>query len=237
MHLGRCDGRASEGPYKSGITLLEALRLLAIDAERFVRDVNRYVTVPLNQNQFDALVSFAFNLGGDTLRTATFVGRLNRGDYSAVRPGLMLYVNSGGVPMAGLVRRRREEADLFETPVTPVEDATGMSSLEFKQLDRRLDGTNNLLAMVGAVVNDTAEAVEQQGNINKVLISSLVSHHKNKEMHSAGIVPDGGGDAASAEVVQAVIDEILKRLAVDKEALVEAGKGIIGAEMEANAEG
>ena len=117
LHHGNCDGRSNEVPYLSGITKAQALTLLGDDVVSRVVTVNDAVTVPLNQNQFDALVSFVFNLGAGAFRRATFLGLLNAGHYDAVPDGLKLYVKAGGVTLPGLVRRRQAEADLWNTPV------------------------------------------------------------------------------------------------------------------------
>ncbi len=122
VHDGICDGRGSEAPYRNGISHADALALKKKDAKRYVKGVNDAVTVPLNQNQFDALVSFTFNLGVGTLQRATFLGRLNKGKYAAVPPGLKLYVKAKGKRLEGLVRRRQAEADLWNTPPDEEED-------------------------------------------------------------------------------------------------------------------
>jgi len=80
-------------------------------AERAVRD---FVRVPLAQNQFDALVSFVFNVGTGAFQRSTLLRLLNRGRYGAVRAQLMRWINAGGRPLRGLVRRREAEADMFE---------------------------------------------------------------------------------------------------------------------------
>ena len=122
LHRGNCDGRANEVPYQSGITKAQALKLLGDDVVSRVAAVNDAVTVPLNQNQFDALVSFVFNVGAGTFREATFLGKLNAGHYDAVPDGLALYNKARGADgvlrvLPGLVRRRKAEADLWNTPV------------------------------------------------------------------------------------------------------------------------
>lgn len=65
----------------------------------------------LTQNQFDALVSFAFNLGCGNL--ANIARTLNTGNYAAATTQMKQYVNAGGSPLPGLVRRRQAEVDLF----------------------------------------------------------------------------------------------------------------------------
>jgi GH24 family phage-related lysozyme (muramidase) len=79
--------------------------------------VNRYVTASINQNQFDALVDFAYNAGAQNLRTSTLLKRLNQGDYAGAAAQFDVWVNGGGKKLPGLVRRRASERTLFETPV------------------------------------------------------------------------------------------------------------------------
>jgi hypothetical protein len=75
--------------------------------------VNRLVTVPLTQNQFDALVSFTYNLGEGALAESGLLRKLNAGDYAGAAPEFAKWVRAGGVILPGLVRRRAAEADLF----------------------------------------------------------------------------------------------------------------------------
>ena len=75
--------------------------------------VNRYVQVPVNQGQFDALVDFAYNCGTQNLRTSTLLKKLNAGDYAGAAGQFGLWINGGGHPLPGLVKRRALERDLF----------------------------------------------------------------------------------------------------------------------------
>ena len=81
--------------------------------------VNRYVTVPLNQNQFDALVDFAYNAGATALRTSTLLMRLNKGDYIGAALEFGKWVYGGGKKLAGLVTRRAAEKNLFNRLTEP----------------------------------------------------------------------------------------------------------------------
>ncbi len=56
--------------YSDGVTLSQAMDLLDQDLQRFEQSINEYVTIDLRQHQFDALVSFAFNMGSMAFRTA-----------------------------------------------------------------------------------------------------------------------------------------------------------------------
>ena len=95
------------------ITLKEAERLLRIDLIRFEHAVNKYVIVPLNQNQFDALVSFAFNVGVSAFRNSTLLKLLNKANYRKAANQFDRWVHGGGGRLSGLVRRRKEEKKLF----------------------------------------------------------------------------------------------------------------------------
>ena len=93
----------------------ELLRHDLKEAEHFVKTL---VKVPLNENQYGALVSFTFNLGGGAFKGSTLLRKLNAGDYKAVPSELMKWVNDDGVRLAGLVRRRSAEGALWNTPTS-----------------------------------------------------------------------------------------------------------------------
>lgn len=99
------------------ITKSEAEELLKKDLKKYEDYVNDYVTVKLNQNQFDALVSFCYNLGGGAFQHSTLLIKLNRGDYKGASNEFQKWVNAGGKKLAGLVKRRLLERDLFLKPV------------------------------------------------------------------------------------------------------------------------
>lgn len=103
------------------ITEAEALDLLAKDIVQFESALNKKCKVALNQNQFDALVSWGFNVGAGVYTTASLMTELNAGNYSAV-PGKLLEwckATIGGkkVTVPGLLKRREAEAALFVKPV------------------------------------------------------------------------------------------------------------------------
>lgn len=95
------------------ITYQEANAILANDLVKYEDAVDRLVKVPLTQNQFDALVSFTFNVGEGALAKSTLLKKLNAGDYDAVPAELMKWTKGGGKELPGLVRRRRAEAALW----------------------------------------------------------------------------------------------------------------------------
>lgn len=111
---------------KQGMTITEAQAeaYLRQDVAEAEASVNKYSGYRWNQNQFDALVSFAYNVGG--IDGLTNNGKRSVAEISAKLPE---YVYSGGVKLEGLVRRRAAEKALFGTPVT-VQSGTGEKSID-----------------------------------------------------------------------------------------------------------
>ena len=102
------------------ITLAQAEDMLRAEVERFEKAVNRLVEVPLSQNQFDALVSFAYNVGDGALARSTLLRLLNQGDYDAVPGQLARWTHGGGRVLPGLVKRRRMEGELWMSPAAQI---------------------------------------------------------------------------------------------------------------------
>lgn len=82
--------------------------------EEYEDYVNNYVHVPLNQQQFDALCSWVYNLGPSNLKSSTLLKKLNNEEYDQVPKQIKRWNKAGGKVLAGLVRRREAEALLFE---------------------------------------------------------------------------------------------------------------------------
>jgi len=101
------------GPHSKRITKAQGLALLQADAAVAARAVRDLVDVRLNQKQFDALVSFTFNLGGGALAESTLLKKLNKGDYRGAQAEFGKWVHAGGQVLPGLVTRRAAEARLF----------------------------------------------------------------------------------------------------------------------------
>ncbi|WP_193159309.1 lysozyme [Serratia marcescens] len=90
-----------------------AERLLLCGIAQFEQGVERRVAVTITQGQFDALVSFAYNLGLHALENSTLLRRLNAGDRQGAADQFGRWVNAGGVRLDGLVARRAAERALF----------------------------------------------------------------------------------------------------------------------------
>jgi lysozyme len=101
--------------FSSGITRERALVLLRQDVQAAINKVNRHITVDLTQNQFDAVVSFTFNVGMSRSATPSLINLVNSGNYNSsnVFNTFGLYNRAGGRVINGLTRRRAAEANLF----------------------------------------------------------------------------------------------------------------------------
>ena len=97
----------------SGYRALEILKY-QVDYS-YGKAINRYVSVPLNQNEFDALASFTYNLGIGALRSSTLLKKLNKGDRIGASKEFKKWVNANGRRLKGLVKRRKREKNLFLT--------------------------------------------------------------------------------------------------------------------------
>jgi len=104
----------------------EALNILAKDIAEVEKALNTFITVPLNQNQFDALASFGFNCGTSVFRTSGACRALVAGNYNAVPERLLdwskVRINGELRTNKGLLNRRTAEGDLFaKTPFSPID--------------------------------------------------------------------------------------------------------------------
>jgi lysozyme len=95
--------------YPYSLTRDEALELLAQDVIRAERAVLRLITASLSNGQFDALVSFTFNLGAGALQRSTLRRKVNREEHADVPAEFLRWVWAGGKKLNGLVNRRKAE--------------------------------------------------------------------------------------------------------------------------------
>lgn len=102
-------------PIRAGMTIKQetAERLLKTGLVSYESDVSRLVKVGLTQGQFDALVSFTYNLGARSLSTSTLLRKLNAGDYAGAADEFLRWNKASGKVLNGLARRREAERALF----------------------------------------------------------------------------------------------------------------------------
>jgi lysozyme len=96
------------------ITQEEANEMFNHEMKEYETYVNTAVTVPLSQNQFDAIVSWVFNLGNGNLQASTMLKVINSGDHAGVPAQIKRWNKAGGKVLDGLVRRREAEALLYQ---------------------------------------------------------------------------------------------------------------------------
>lgn len=139
------------------ISKLQAKELLAQDLGRFENAVEGLIDVELNQNEFDALVSFTFNVGEGALGDSTLRRRLNAGEDKCpvFQQELPRWVNGANGPMPGLVRRREAEAELACAPVIKTKETFLLRAVRyFEDEKHQIDALNALWDELDPVQRD-----------------------------------------------------------------------------------
>lgn len=113
--IGYGTTKINGNPVQEGmkITTDEAEEFLEQDLKVFEDAVNNNVNVEINQNQFDALVSFVYNVGIGNFKKSTLLKKLNSGDFLETSNQFLRWNRGGGKVLRGLVRRREAEKKLF----------------------------------------------------------------------------------------------------------------------------
>lgn len=101
------------------VSQLEAENLLRVDLKVFEVAINKLVKVVLTQSQFDALVSFVFNVGVQAFSSSTLLNKLNRSDFSGAAGEFLRWNKAGTTVLPGLTRRREAERKLFVSGNVP----------------------------------------------------------------------------------------------------------------------
>jgi lysozyme len=149
----------------------------AMDVRKFENIVNECVKVPLTQNEFDALMSFEFNTGG--LAKSALLKKLNAGNKKSVPSELLKWTKCGGVELAGLVRRRKDEVHLWlevDTTAAPEEVAGSAETPDApkpKGMVRSKIGNGSIAVGVAAA----AETVKQVSAVTEQVSSTAKTAH------------------------------------------------------------
>lgn len=127
------------GPNTPPVTRAQARARLKREVDAVYGAAVNRLGLPLNQNQFDALTSFVYNVGPGALSSSTGIGRaLRRRDWRAAADELLRWDKAGGRTLPGLTRRRRAERALFLRPVESEGPASWLTSTELRRV-RELD--------------------------------------------------------------------------------------------------
>jgi GH24 family phage-related lysozyme (muramidase) len=179
------------------ITEAQAQQILDVDLDECEGDVNRLVRVPIDQSEFDALVSFTFNCGAGNLRK--LIVPLNRGDYDGTRNKFDAYVRSKGKFMRGLQRRRDDEQRMWDRqevrlPTKPVyhpaevDDASGTLS----KSEKRAVVKNSRFLRWGEWYSNFCEYVGLSGGLLSTLIPAVASFVTDWRTLTVAAVLGGG---------------------------------------------
>lgn len=134
------------------ITKAQAEQFFEMDVQWAEDAVNTLVKVPLTQHQFDALVSFTFNIGAGAFKKSTLLRKLNAKDYKGAAHEMLRWNKQDGKVLQGLVNRRSDEMSYFmqadAQESTKVDDPGGLKSLA--QSKEVWGGLSAVLTGVGA---------------------------------------------------------------------------------------
>ena len=191
------------------VTKDEGDRLFQKELAIYEDAVERLISVPLNQNQFDALVSYTYNCGVGALSNSTLRRVLNQGKYDQVPAQLMRWVHAGGKEWPGLVRRRKAEGALFMEPmpqsqpeIVVVDDGAGERRLENPMPQRVEEGP------AGSV----KDAVRESWTIKGAMLAFLATISETAvEAYSwlTGVARDAGTELTALKQVTGPFDTIL----------------------------
>lgn len=154
------------------ITRKEAENILIKDLVKYENAVLKAVKVDLNQNQFDACVSLCFNIGPGAFSKSRLVKNLNKGDFIAASRSFAAWRKSNGKVMAGLVKRRADEAALFMTDYH-ADEAEVISDVEV-DTGKPLPKSTSVWTMVLQALGTIGTAVLTLGEKQPVLVGVIV---------------------------------------------------------------
>ena len=141
----------------------DADRRLVSELGYYERVIEKHVKVSLSQAQFDALVSFVFNVGEKAFVKSTLLKKLNSGDYTGACAQFSRWNKAGGVVLQGLVRRRRSEADLFDSQISEASMPQAVDVADKPLSKSRTivgSGVAASATVAGEIINETKNQVE-----------------------------------------------------------------------------
>lgn len=173
LHSGNCDGRANEQPYVNGVSEADATRMLQAELSTYEATIGSTAKVPLNQNQFDALASFVYNVGLSAFNKSTLAKLLRGGDYTGVPAEIKKWtkarVNGQLVDLKGLVKRRGEEAELFQKPVPAQSQSLSIGCYERSMASDKWDRIADSLFGYGSYDDFVKGALQSTTFLNRTI--------------------------------------------------------------------
>lgn len=199
------------------ITKAQAEDLLRDDLSKFEAYVSKYVKIALSQSQFDALVSFTYNVGAGNLKSSTLLKKLNSGDYAGAANEFPRWNKAGGKVLNGLVKRRAEEQQLFLSGTATNKSGVRTFSLSkdgnvavsknFKVREFRCkDGSDSILIDVG-FVTDKLQNIRDHFGVPITINSAYRTSSYNKKV---------GGASKSYHLQGRAFDIVVKGINLDE---------------------
>jgi len=199
VHGGPICGSDDEAPFAGGLTDDQCYRLfMDDDVPRYDQPVRDLVTVPLMQSEFDALVSFTYNVGAGALGESTLLKLLNAADYEGAANQFGEWCMAGGERLEGLVRRREREAAYFRSewagaapPAPPGADHPAWPGRTFTDGDSGYD-----VRVWQKQMNHRGWSLEADGDFGPVTHETLVQFQQEKGLTVDGVLGEKSWDAA-----------------------------------------
>lgn len=134
------------------LTPAQEKQLLSRTVQSYADHVRDAIKVPVTQHQFDAMVSFAYNIGKEGFDGSTALRKLNAGDADGAAEAMKMWNKSDGAVVQGLVNRRNDEVELFHTASAPLAAATGKSEAPAKtEAPATSGGTRSATELAGII--------------------------------------------------------------------------------------
>lgn len=158
------------------ITQENADKLFLSKIKTYEDAVNKYATYnKLNQNMYDALVSFTYNCGTNAFKNSTLLKLLNKGEILKAADQFDLWINAGGKPSNGLKRRRAEEKKLFLTQCEDKDLIEAVNILNKKGIISTIDAWNNVEKMNLKYV---PQLIDNMGGIDNLISKKVISNEE-----------------------------------------------------------
>lgn len=172
---------SEKNKYENGITKEQATSLLMKDVEGAENAIKKYITVPLNQNQFDALVSMLFNTGAGPIVTGTLGKVLNNGDFEAASREMLRWTHGPDKKnMPVLQNRRQKEVALFTNSKSPSLNVPLMVATKQMPANNNMEQIlNNYLQMVAASYRNNKKIYKKYLPTNSMIIKIKTPDYNN----------------------------------------------------------
>jgi len=183
----------------------EAIRALKKEIAKFEAAVMKAVTADMNQNEFDAMVSLAYNIGAAGFRRSSVLRYFNKGDKARAAKSFELWVNGGGRFLPGLLIRRKREAALFLTPDVPLPERAPDMPQKVEEAPNNapvVEAVQTSRTLTGALVAGAGTIVTYADDVAQTLVDAAAQTAAwspiQTFLHQAGVNIKGVGVALAA---------------------------------------